>query len=129
MTLLLDTHVLLWWLTEDERLTPAMRTAIAEPQTSVAVSAASAWEMAIKAARGKLRIPEDLAEEMERQGFEGLPVTVEDGLAAGALPRHHDDPFDRMLIAQARVEGLTLVSEGAAFAAYGVRLLGKGAVR
>ena len=60
MTLLLDTHVRLWWLTEDERLTPAMRSAIAEPQTSV-VSAASAWEMATQAARGKLRIPEDLA--------------------------------------------------------------------
>ena len=84
MTLLLDTHVLLWWLTEDDRLTPAMRAAIADPRTSVAVSAASAWEMAIKAALGRLAIPEDLAEEIERQGFDPLPVSVEDGLAAGA---------------------------------------------
>ena len=70
MTLLLDTHVLLWWLFDDDRLTPAMRAAIADPRTSVAVSAASAWEMAIKATRGKLTIPEDLAEEIARQGFE-----------------------------------------------------------
>jgi len=123
VTLLLDTHVLLWWLTEDDRLTPAMRAAIAEPRTSVAVSAASAWEMAIKAARGKLTIPEGLAEEIERQGFEGLPVTVQDGLAAGALPRHHDDPFDRMLIAQAVRRRFVLVTADRRFVDYDVLTL------
>ena len=123
MTLLLDTHVLLWWLFDDERLTPAMRAAIADPRTSVAVSAASAWEMAIKAARGKLTIPEDLAEEIARQGFEGLPVTVEDSLAAGALPRHHDDPFDRMLIAQAVRRRFVLVTADRRFADYDVLTL------
>jgi PIN domain nuclease of toxin-antitoxin system len=123
VTLLLDTHVLLWWLFDDDRLTPAMRAAIADPRTSVAVSAASAWEMAIKAARGKLTIPEDLAEEIERQGFEGLPVTVEDSLAAGALPRHHDDPFDRMLIAQAVRRRFVLVTADRRFADYDVLTL------
>ena len=123
MTLLLDTHVLLWWLFDDDRLTPAMRAAIADPRTSVAVSAASAWEMAIKAARGKLTIPEDLAEEIARQGFDGLPVTVEDSLAAGALPRHHDDPFDRMLIAQAVRRRFVLVTADRRFADYDVLTL------
>jgi PIN domain nuclease of toxin-antitoxin system len=123
VTLLLDTHVLLWWLFDDDRLTPAMRAAIADPRTSVAVSAASAWEMAIKAVRGKLTIPEDLAEEIERQGFEGLPVTVEDSLAAGALPRHHDDPFDRMLIAQAVRRRFVLVTADRRFADYDVLTL------
>jgi PIN domain nuclease of toxin-antitoxin system len=123
VTLLLDTHVLLWWLFDDDRLTPAMRVAIADPRTSVAVSAASAWEMAIKAARGKLTIPEDLAEEIARQGFEGLPVTVEDSLAAGALPRHHDDPFDRMLIAQAVRRRFVLVTADRRFADYDVLTL------
>jgi PIN domain nuclease of toxin-antitoxin system len=123
VTLLLDTHVLLWWLFDDDRLTPAMRAAIADPRTSVAVSAASAWEMAIKAARGKLTIPEDLAEEIARQGFEGLPVTVEDSLAAGALPRHHDDPFDRMLIAQAVRRRFVLVTADRRFADYDVLTL------
>jgi PIN domain nuclease of toxin-antitoxin system len=123
VTLLLDTHVLLWWLFDDDRLTPAMQAAIADPRTSVAVSAASAWEMAIKAARGKLTIPEDLAEEIARQGFEGLPVTVEDSLAAGALPRHHDDPFDRMLIAQAVRRRFVLVTADRRFADYDVLTL------
>ena len=73
-------------LTADDRLTPTMRAAVASPRTPMMVSAASAWEMAIKAALGRLAIPEDLAEEIERQGFDPLPVSVEDGLAAGAAP-------------------------------------------
>jgi PIN domain nuclease of toxin-antitoxin system len=105
VTLLLDTHVLLWWLADDPRLTPAMREAIADPSTSVVVSAASAWEAAIKAAVGKLRVPDGFRDELTRHGFDELPVTVEDGRAACALPRRHSDPFDRMLIAQARACG------------------------
>ena len=123
MTLLLDTHVLLWWLADDPRLTPAMREAIADPSTSVVVSAASAWEAAIKAAVGKLRVPDGLREELVRHGFDELPVTVEDGLAAGALPRHHADPFDRMLIAQAARRGFVLVTADRRFAAYDVLTL------
>jgi PIN domain nuclease of toxin-antitoxin system len=123
VTLLLDTHVLLWWLADDPRLTPAMRAAIADPSTPVVVSAASAWEAAIKAAAGKLKVPDGLRQELERQGFEELPVTVEDGVAAGALPRHHGDPFDRMLIAQAARRRFVVVTADRRFADYDVLTL------
>ncbi|WP_432570849.1 type II toxin-antitoxin system VapC family toxin [Kineococcus sp. SYSU DK005] len=122
-TLLLDTHVLLWWLSDDERLPERMRAAVADGENEVFVSAASAWEMSIKAALGKLTAPDGLREEMERQGFTELPVTVDDGLTAGALPRHHDDPFDRMLIAQATRRGLQLLTVDRRFSDYDVRLL------
>jgi PIN domain nuclease of toxin-antitoxin system len=123
VTLLLDTHVLLWWLADDPRLTPAMREAITDPATSVTVSAASAWEMAIKAALGKLSVPDDLVDQLEQHGFHALAVTVEDGLAAGALPRHHDDPFDRMLIAQAVRRRFVLVTADRRFGDYDVLTL------
>jgi PIN domain nuclease of toxin-antitoxin system len=121
--LLLDTHVLLWWMGDDERLTPSMRETIADPKNSVAVSAVSAWEMSIKAALGKLTVPSGLLEELARQGFDEVSVTVEDGLAAGSLPRHHEDPFDRMLIAQAARRGLVLVTADRRFADYDVTTL------
>lgn len=123
MTLLLDTHVLLWWLFGDRRLTPVMRKAIADPASAVVVSAATAWEMAIKAALGKLAIPDRLIQQLEQEGFDELPVTVEDGLAAGALPRHHSDPFDRMLIAQAARRRLVVVTADPRFAEYDVSTL------
>jgi PIN domain nuclease of toxin-antitoxin system len=121
--LLLDTHVLLWWMGDDERLPPSMRETIADPKNSVAVSAVSAWEMSIKAALGKLTVPSGLLEELARQGFDEVSVTVEDGLAAGSLPRHHEDPFDRMLIAQAARRGLVLVTADRRFADYDVTTL------
>lgn len=121
--LLLDTHVLLWWLADHPRLTTSMRAAIAEPTSTVLVSAATAWEMSIKAALGRLDAPDDLAGELARQGFDELPVTMADGTAAGRLPRHHDDPFDRMLVAQARRLDATLVSADARLVPYDVRLL------
>ncbi|MGR6964176.1 type II toxin-antitoxin system VapC family toxin [Geodermatophilus sp. URMC 61] len=123
MTLLLDTPVLLWWLADDPRLTPTMREAIADPASTVLVSAVTAWEIAIKVELDKLTIPGDLAGEIGRQGFDALPVTVEDGLAAGALPRHHSDPFDRMLIAQAVRRRFVLVTAGRRFADYDVLIL------
>lgn len=123
MTLLLDTHVLLWWLFSNPRLTPAMRQAIADPASAVAVSAVTAWEIAIKGALGKLAVPDRLVQQLKQEGFDELPVTVEDGLAAGALPRHHGDPFDRMLIAQAARRRLTVVTADRRFADYGVTTL------
>ncbi|RKS80242.1 PIN domain nuclease of toxin-antitoxin system [Motilibacter peucedani] len=123
MNLLLDTHVLLWWLSDDVRLPERMRTAISDGDSEVFVSAASAWEIAIKASLGKLTVPDGLREQVQVQGFTELPVSVEDGLDAGALPRHHDDPFDRMLIAQAVRRGLQLLSVDRRFADYDVRLL------
>ena len=122
MSLLLDTHVLLWWLTDADRLPERMRTAVADAANEVFVSAASAWELSIKAALGKVTIPDGLREELEQQNFKELAVTLEDGLAAGALPRHHDDPFDRMLIAQAARRDLLLLTVDRRFADYAVRL-------
>jgi PIN domain nuclease of toxin-antitoxin system len=123
VTLLLDTHVLLWWLFGDPRLTPTMRKAIADPTSTVVVSAVTAWEMAIKAAVGKLAVPDRLIHQLDQEGFEALPVTVEDGLAAGALPRNHSDPFDRMLIAQAARRRLVVVTADRRFADYDVLTL------
>jgi PIN domain nuclease of toxin-antitoxin system len=120
--LLLDTHALLWWLA-DEGLTTEAREAIADPANLVAVSAANAWEISIKKALGKLAAPDDLEHQVRTGGFTPLPVSIAHGLAAGQLPRHHEDPFDRMLIAQAFAEGLTIVTRDKRFAEYGVALL------
>jgi PIN domain nuclease of toxin-antitoxin system len=123
VTLLLDTHVLLWWLADDPRLTPGMRGAIEDPATTVALSAVSTWEIAIKMALGKMDAPDDLAVLIRGAGFDELAVTVDDGWAAGRLPRHHDDPFDRMLIAQAVRRGLVVATADRRFAAYDVHTL------
>ena len=119
MKLLLDTHALLWWLDDDARLSRSATEAIAEAEL-VAVSAASAWEISIKQALGTLDGPVDLPAEMATNGFTELPVTVAHALAAGALPSHQAVPFDRVLVAQARLEGLTLVTRGARLADYGI---------
>lgn len=123
MSLLLDTHVLLWWLSDDRSLAPAVKARIADPQTPVYVSAVSAWEISIKKALGKLSAPDDLLDQMRSGGFSELPISIADGLSAGALPRHHEDPFDRMLIAQATHHGLTLVTRDATFETYGIAVL------
>jgi PIN domain nuclease of toxin-antitoxin system len=120
--LLLDTHALLWWLA-DEGLTAEAREAIADPANLVAVSAASAWEISIKKALGKLAAPDDLEQQVQTGGFVPLPISIAHGIAAGQLPRHHEDPFDRMLIAQAVAEGLTIVTRDKRFDDYGVALV------
>lgn len=89
----------------------------------MAVSAASAWEIAIKRALGKLEAPDDLLAAIEANDFLSLPITLADGLAAGRLPPYHSDPFDRMLVAQARVEHFTIVSRDRRLAQYGVSIL------
>lgn len=122
MRLLLDTHTLLWWLA-DEDLNAQAREAIADPANLVAVSAASVWEISIKKALGKLAAPDDLEQQVQTGGFVPLPLSIAHGIAAGRLPRHHDDPFDRMLIAQALAEGLTIVTCDKRFDDYGVALL------
>ena len=122
MRLLLDTHALLWWLA-DEGLSSQTRDAIADPANLVAVSAASAWEIAIKKALAKLTAPDDLEQQVRAGGFVPLPINIAHGIAAGQLPRHHDDPFDRMLIAQALAEGLTIVTRDKRFEDYGVALM------
>ena len=123
MRLLLDTHVLLWWLDDNPRLKGKAKAAIADGRTTVFISAVVIWEIRIMEALGKLRVPAQLQEVMGQQGFEPLPVTAEHAHALAKLPMHHRDPFDRMLITQAQAEGLTLVTHDGRLAQYGIRLL------
>lgn len=123
MTLLLDTHILLWWLADDPRLPERAATAIGDGGTQIVVSAATAWEIAIKKAAGRLQAPDDLLDALTANDFDTLAITAAHVLTAGDLPAHHADPFDRMLIAQARTEGLTLVSVDGRFSEYDVNLL------
>jgi PIN domain nuclease of toxin-antitoxin system len=123
MTLLLDTHILLWWLADDPKLPEPAAAAIADGATEVTVSAASVWEIAIKKAAGRLETPDDLLGAIAADDFDTLSMSPAHALAAGALPAHHTDPFDRMLIAQARTESLTVVTVDARFADYDVDLL------
>lgn len=124
MRILLDTHALLWWLAGDSALSMVARDAIADATNEVFVSAASAWEVTTKHRLGKLPgagpLAVDFARELAAQGFVALPITVQHGQAAGALPGIHRDPFDRMLIAQAREERMALVSNESAFDDYAV---------
>jgi PIN domain nuclease of toxin-antitoxin system len=122
--LLLDTQAFLWWLAADRRLSGKARRAIEDESNAVFVSAASAWEITTKVRLGKLSAPgmaHDVATSLLDQGFAGLDVTVLHAQRAGELPGVHRDPFDRLLIAQALAEGLTLVSNDGMFDAYGVR--------
>lgn len=121
--LLLDTHVFLWWLSDDERLGPKCRAVLADTRNPVFVSAATAWEMSIKMALGKLTAPDDVDSVVEDEGFSKLPISLFHGQMAGRLPNWHRDPFDRMLIAQCQAEGLELVSADGQMARYGIRLL------
>lgn len=123
MRLLLDTHVLLWALVDDARLRPEARERIADGRTQILVSAASAWEIEIKRALGKLRTPDDLVDQLEAAGFQALDVTIRHALAVGALPDHHRDPFDRMLVAQALVDDLVLVTHDPQVLRYDVATL------
>lgn len=123
MRILLDTHILLWWLGDDPVLPAPAAAAIADADNEVIVSAASAWEIAIKKAAGRLEAPEDLLDALAENEFATLVITPVHALTAGRLPPHHSDPFDRMLIAQAQTEGLTLVSLDRQFSHYDVELL------
>jgi PIN domain nuclease of toxin-antitoxin system len=122
MRLLLDTHVLLWWLADDPALARQARQLIAK-EPEVFASAASAWEIAIKRALGKLEAPEDLATALDAGGIARLPIEFGHAAVAGALPRHHDDPFDRMLVAQAHCEGLTLLTSDPRISSYAVAVV------
>jgi PIN domain nuclease of toxin-antitoxin system len=120
---LLDTHILLWWLADDQRLPLRAGTTIADPDNEVVVSAASAWEISIKQAAGRLEAPDDLLDAVAANDFRALAITAPHAVAARRLPPHHADPFDRMLIAQAQIEGLTLVSVDGRFSDYDVEIL------
>lgn len=122
MRLLLDSQILVWAMSDASRLKPAIRVSIDEADVSY-VSAATFWEIAIKRARGRLDVPDDLFAFVGRAGFEVLDITSHHGWMAGSLPRLHGDPFDRVLVAQAIVEGLTLVTSDRRIQEYGVPVL------
>jgi PIN domain nuclease of toxin-antitoxin system len=127
LELLLDTHALLWWLVEPDRLSPVAEAAIAKPSNRVHVSAASGWEISTKVRLGKLpaarELLDDLPELLAAQGFQLLPITLLHGLHAGRYDMGHRDPFDRLLAAQAELSGLTLVSLDPALQAFPCGLL------
>ncbi len=124
MRLLLDTHILLWWLDDAPALPAAARTAISDVGSEVFISVATAWEISIKRALGKLEFPTSrFGEILTEEGFLSLPIHLEHALIAAELPLHHGDPFDRMLIAQAQREGLTIVTADAMIRRYAVALL------
>jgi PIN domain nuclease of toxin-antitoxin system len=122
MKLLLDTHVVLWWLDDDPRLSSDVANVLlSEPD--VFVSSASIWEIAIKQALGKLEGPEDLPERVLTAQFSVLDITARHAIAAARLPPHHRDPFDRVIVAQAAVEGLTIATRDRDVERYDVPLL------
>ncbi len=127
MRALLDTHTLLWWILEDPALSQTARETIAETSNTILVSAASAWELAIKFRLGKLPRAGDLVSnflsEVEREGFQLLPISAEHGIRAGLLAGPHKDPFDRMLIAQSQAENTPIISNEIVFENYGIRRL------
>lgn len=123
MRLLLDSHVLLWWDSDLDKLSEEQREAISEPRNQVFVSAATAWELGIKRSTGKLILTDSIRVLAQRFGFFELRITMEHGERAASLPLHHKDPFDRILVAQAIVEGLTLVTADAAIREYAVGCL------
>jgi len=110
MKLLLDTHIFLWWDSNDDKLPQALRSEIALPGNHVYVSAVTVWEIAIKRASGKLIFSNAVGKAIKENDFRSLPITVEHAEWAGSLPQLHRDPFDRLLVAQAHLEGLTLVT-------------------
>jgi PIN domain nuclease of toxin-antitoxin system len=110
MEILLDTHMLLWWLADDSRLSKRARALMADPTNGLTVSAATAWEIAIKQVLGRLTLDGNLEQAVREQGFTMLPVTFTHAAETLTLPAIHRDPFDRMLVAQARVENLPLLT-------------------
>ena len=127
MRLLIDTHVFLWLETEPERVAKATRTILENTDNALYLSVVSGWEIAIKHAIGKLALPTDpptyVPARVARDGFRQLDVTMAHALAVWSLPAHHDDPFDRLLVAQAQVEGLTLVTSDERIMQYSVHSL------
>ncbi len=124
MRILLDTHVFIWWDSEDRALSGDLREVIADPANEIYVSAASVWEIAIKRRRGKIAFEHGINETVARNRFLPLPITPDHAEQAGGLPRHHGDPFDRMLVAQAMLEQMTLGTQDAMMRPYGIAVLG-----
>lgn len=124
MKLLLDSRAFLWWLADDPKLGAGAKAAIADPANVILVSAATVWEIEIKRELGRLEAPDvDFVAEIGANRFGELPVAARHAVAAARLPNHHDDPFDRMLVAQSRAEGMVCVTRDAALEAYDIATL------
>ena len=126
MLLLLDTHTFLWWNADDAALGQIARDAIAEPDNIVFVSAATAWEIATKRVSGKLEASGDIADWIQDNGFTEIAIDVVHAILSAELPKHHRDPFDRLLVAQASIEELTLVTSDPEIVKYDVQTLDAG---
>ncbi|WP_315338340.1 type II toxin-antitoxin system VapC family toxin [Neisseria sicca] len=124
--ILLDTHVLIWWLADAPNLGNKARLLIQNPQNQIYVSAATLWELSIKMAKGLLDLPEEIFDAVAEEAFEPLPIQWFHGRQAGFLPDIHKDPFDRMLIAQAQAEGLELMTADTVIPQYGIRIIDAG---
>lgn len=128
MAYLLDTHIFLWWIADDPRLPPSLRDLLADPGNTLFFSAASAWEMAIKAQIGKLEVEGDpatfLAKHLQANAMNTMPVQISHAVQVFNLPLHHRDPFDRLLIAQSQVEGLPILSTDPLIRLYDVEVVG-----
>lgn len=120
--LLLDTHVLVWWLSDTDKLTSRARTAISDPRNQVFVSAITGWEIAYKRVQKRIVAPDNLEVLIEERGFTHLPLTFLHAECAARLPMHHRDPFDRFLIAQAQTDGLILVTRDERIPLYDIRI-------
>ncbi len=126
MRLLIDTHILIWFLEGNKLLSKSRRRLVANPQNDIFVSIASLWEMAIKISVGKLTLAKPLADVIKQiviEDFEILPITPEHSLQVSTLPFHHRDPFDRIIIAQSQTENFAIVTDDNDFKIYGVKLL------
>ena len=124
MRILVDTQVLIWCDRRPDAIPRRMMPALRDGENAVFVSIASVWEIAIKRASGRLEFASPIAEAVRRLGFELLPITAEHAEHAGGLPRHHNDPFDRLIVAQAYLEGLILATTDRLLRPYGVSTLG-----
>lgn len=123
MRLLLDSHTLLWWMDDPSKLKPEARKAISDPSNLVFASAASVWELGLKVSKGKLRLPLGFHSVLREHGIEPLPFTAEHAVESISLPAVHGDPFDRALVAQCRLESMTLATRDAVLGGYGIAIL------
>lgn len=124
MDLLVDTHILLWWEWKSSDLSAVVKAVFEDPENRMVVSAATVWEISIKRNTGRLDFEGDVIASCKASSFQILPITAEHADLAGSLPLHHTDPFDRMLIAQTKIEGLVLLTEDRKLLRYGVPVLG-----
>jgi PIN domain nuclease of toxin-antitoxin system len=123
MRILLDSHILLWWMDDPQRLKPTARAAIADPRNEVLASAVSIWEIGLKRSKGKLRIPENFADFLPVNGILTLSFSAAHAQASFSLPALHGDPFDRALIAQCQLESLTLATRDTQLSGYNIGIL------